>query len=87
MGVRGGIAAVTEVGLDFNESNHQTLSGFETPYQSTADQFGGDQPAITREEGPAKRLQEGHAGSIGQRMERARENMDGMAMNSTRARV
>jgi hypothetical protein len=68
VGVRRGIAAVAEVGLDFDQSNHQAFSAVESPNQPTTDEFASDDSAVACIEGQGKRLGEGHARSIGQRV-------------------
>jgi hypothetical protein len=65
VGVRRGIAAITEVGLDLDQSNHQAFSAVETSNEPTADQFGGNDSAVACIEGLGKGLGEGHARSIG----------------------
>jgi len=66
VGVGRGVAAIAEIGFDFDQSNHQALSGFQSPNKSAADEIGGDDAAVSRVEGLAKRIGEDHARSIGQ---------------------
>ena len=66
MGMGRGIAAIAEIGLDLDQSNHHAFSGFEASNQPATDQFGRDDAAIARIEGLAKGLAEGgHGRSIG----------------------
>ncbi len=71
MGMRGGIASVAEIGLDFDQAKHQTFSALESPNQSAADEIGCDDASIALIEGLAMRLGQRHLWSIGQRADLA----------------
>jgi len=66
VGVGRGVAAIAEIGFDFDQPYHQAFSGFQSPNESAANEIGGDDAAVSRVEGLAKRIGEDHARSIGQ---------------------
>jgi len=60
--VGGGIAAVSEIGFDLRDPNHESLSIFQAVSQATADQLSRDAATIAGIEALGKRFSEAHSG-------------------------
>jgi 2-oxoglutarate dehydrogenase E1 component len=72
MGVRRRVAAVSEIGLDLDQPDHQPFPRLEASNQPAAEKFGRDDSRVACIEGLAKGFFEGHRRSIGKTTDRAR---------------